>query len=226
MCNEIAILIHCRPGDEIYADKTAHIVNFEAGGPSALAGAHIHTLDGAYGIFSPAQLEASVRKPNRYSPKPRLVEIEQSTNIGGGAVWPLTTIQEIADIAAEHGMAMHMDGARLMNAVVASNVDAADYAGPFDSVWIDLSKGLGCPVGAVLAGSQAFIDQAWQWKQRIGGAIAPGRHHRGGRCLCARTSRRTSGRGPRERAASGRLGHPVRGREGGSREDPDEHRLD
>lgn len=171
MCNEIAILVHCRPGDEIYAEKSAHIINFEAGGPSALAGAHIHTIEGTFGMFTAEQLDAAIRVPNRYSPTPRLVEVEQTTNMGGGAVWPLTTIQGVAEVARERGLGLHMDGARLMNAVVASNIEAADFAGPFDSVWIDLSKGLGCPIGAVLAGSQEFIDEAWKWKQRIGGAF-------------------------------------------------------
>ena len=171
MCNEIAILVHCRPGDEIYAEKTAHIINFEAGGPSAFAGAQFHAIDGTFGIFTAEQLAACVRKPNRYSPTPRLVEIEQSTNMGGGAVWPLISIREVSEVARAHGMAIHMDGARLMNAVVAANISAAEFAEPFDSAWIDLSKGLGCPIGAVLAGRRAFVDEVWKWKQRMGGAM-------------------------------------------------------
>jgi len=171
MCNEISILVHCRPGDQIFAERSAHIIGFEGGGPSALAGAHLHPIQGENGIYSAEQLGACLGGLNRYKPNPRLVAIEQSTNMGGGCVWPLATIQAIADVARENDLAMHMDGARLMNAVVASNVDAADYGKQFDSIWIDLSKGLGCPVGAVLAGSAAFIDEVWRWKQRIGGSM-------------------------------------------------------
>ena len=100
-----------------------------------------------------------------------MIEIEQTSNFGGGTVWPLEAIQAVAEVAQRHELVMHMDGARLMNAVVASGVPARDYSAPFDSVWIDLSKGLGCPVGGVLAGSADFIAQAWRWKQRIGGAM-------------------------------------------------------
>ena len=171
MCNEIAIAVHCRPGDEIFAEKFAHIVRFEAGGPSALAGAHVTGIEGVNGIYTATQLKALMHGANRYAPTPRLVEIEQTTNMGGGAIWPLASIEAVAAVARDHGLSMHMDGARLLNAVVASNVSAAQYAQSFDSAWIDLSKGLGCPVGAVLAGSQAFIDEAWRWKQRIGGAM-------------------------------------------------------
>ena len=171
MCNEIAILVHCRQGDEIIADKTAHIINSEAGAPAALAGVMLRPLDGARGIYSAEQAEAAIRDHGRYTPETRMIEVEQTSNFGGGTVWPLEAIQAVAGVAARHELVMHMDGARLMNAVVASGVAAHDYAAPFVSVWIDLSKGLGCPVGGVLAGSTDFIAQAWRWKQRIGGAM-------------------------------------------------------
>jgi len=171
MCNEIAILVHCRPGDEIIADTTAHIINSEAGAPAALAGVMLRPLDGARGIYSAEQAEAAIRDDGRYTPTTRMIAIEQTSNFGGGTVWPLATIEAVAAVARRHQLVMHMDGARLMNAVVASGVAAADYAAPFDSLWIDLSKGLGCPVGGVLAGSADFIARAWRWKQRIGGAM-------------------------------------------------------
>ncbi len=171
MCNEIAILVQCRQGDEIIADKTAHIINSEAGAPAALAGVMLRPLDGARGIYSAEQAEAAIRDDGRYTPETRMIAIEQTSNGGGGTVWPLAAIQAVADVAQRHELVMHMDGARLMNAVVASGVAARDYAAPFDSLWIDLSKGLGCPVGGVLAGSTDFIAQAWRWKQRIGGAM-------------------------------------------------------
>ncbi len=171
MCNEIAILVHCRPGDEIIADRTAHIINAEGGGPAVFAGAMLHTLDGDRGVYDAGQVEAALRDKGRYTPDSRMVSVEQTSNFGGGAIWPLSTIEAVAEVARRHGLALHMDGARLLNAAVASGVPALDYAAPFDSVWVDLSKGLGCPVGAVLAGSRAFIDKAWRWKQRMGGAM-------------------------------------------------------
>ena len=97
--------------------------------------------------------------------------VEQTSNRGGGSVWPLAAIEDVANVAREHGLALHMDGARLLNAVVASGVSARQFAAPFDSVWLDLSKGLGCPVGGVLAARAEFIDEAWRWKHRLGGAM-------------------------------------------------------
>lgn len=171
MCNEIALLVHCKPGDEVYADRSAHILNFEAGGPAAFAGVNICPLNGTKGVFTPEDLAKAVRVDNRYAPLSRLVSIEQTANLGGGKIWPLETIRAVLTEAKSHNLTCHMDGARLMNAVVASGVSAADYCKGFDSAWVDLSKGLACPFGGVLAGSQAFIDDAWRWKQRMGGAM-------------------------------------------------------
>ena len=171
MCNEIALLVHCRPGDEVICDRTAHIVTAEGGGPAALAGAMVRALDGKGGVYTPEQLADAVRSPSRYAPRSRLAVVEQTSNQGGGTIWPLETVEAVGEAAKERGLLLHMDGARLMNAVVETGVDAARYASPFDSVWLDFSKGLGCPVGAALAGSAAFIEAAWQWKQRLGGAM-------------------------------------------------------
>jgi threonine aldolase len=173
MCNEIAIRLHVRPGgDEVIVDRTSHPANYEAGGPAQLAGAMIRTLDGEGGVFTPAQVEAAVRAPgDRYAPRSRLVSVEQTTNIGGGRVWPLETVGGVLEVARRHDLRTHLDGARLMNAVVASGVSASDYAGGFDTAWIDFTKGLGAPVGAVLAGSNELIEEAWRWKQMLGGAF-------------------------------------------------------
>jgi threonine aldolase len=173
MCNEIAIHLHVRPGgDEMIVDRTAHPVNSEAGGPAQLAGAMIRTLEGDGGIFTPAQLEAAVRAAgDRYAPRSRLVSVEQTTNIGGGRVWPLEAISGVLEVARRCDLRAHLDGARLMNAVVASGVSASDYAGGFDTAWIDFTTGLGAPVGAVLAGSEDLIQEAWRWKQMLGGAF-------------------------------------------------------
>ena len=174
MCNEAAILTHCRPGDEILAHHTAHIISSEGGAPSALAGAHVLGLPGKQGMFDVAALDAAERPRSRYAPPQRLVEVEQTANLGGGAVWPLDALNAVADWAHARGMATHMDGARLMNAVVASGVPAHEMAAGYDSVWLDFTKGLGAPVGAVLAGSHEFIGQTWRWKQRMGGAFRQG----------------------------------------------------
>ena len=125
MCNQIAVLLHCRPGDEILTDKTSHIVNAEAGGAAALAGAMVRTLDGVDGVFSAEQLEDGVRAKRRHAPRSRLVAVEQTSNQGGGTVWPLATLGEVAGVARRHGLALHMDGARLLNATIASGVPPA-----------------------------------------------------------------------------------------------------
>ena len=171
MCNQIAILVHCRPGDEIIADASAHIINSEAGGPAALAGAMVRAVDGQRGVFTPEQAEAAIRGRRRHAPRTRMIAVEQTVNAGGGTVWPLQTIRAVGEVAHRHGVVMHMDGARLLNAVVASGVEARHFAQPVDTLWVDLSKGLGCPVGAVLAGDADFIAAAWPWKQRLGGAM-------------------------------------------------------
>jgi threonine aldolase len=171
MCNVAATLTHCRPGEEIIAHETAHILTSEGGAHAALGGFQILPLKGARGMYTPDELRAHIRGKSRHTPTQRLVEVEQTANIGGGAVWPRATLDEIVGIAREHGLATHMDGARLMNACVASGIPAHEMAAGFDSVWLDFTKGLGAPLGAVLCGSADFIDEAWRWKQRLGGAM-------------------------------------------------------
>jgi threonine aldolase len=171
MCNQIAIRLHCQPGDELLLDATAHPLNAEAGGPAALSGAIVTGLPGTRGIFTAEDVHNAVRPITRYQPRTRLVSVEQTANMAGGTIWPLSTVDAVCSAARQHGLATHLDGARLLNAVVATGIAAARYATGFDSAWVDLSKGLGAPVGAVLAGSRAFIEAAWRWKQRLGGAM-------------------------------------------------------
>lgn len=171
MCNVIAILTHCRPGEEVLAHETAHILSSEGGTHAALAGVQINPLKGDRGMFSAEALRAAIRPGGRYSPPQRLLEVEQTANIGGGAVWPQAELDAVVAVAREQGWATHMDGARLMNAVVASGIPAAEMVAGFDSVWLDFTKGLGAPLGAVLAGPADFIGQAWRWKQRLGGSM-------------------------------------------------------
>ena len=171
MCNVIAILTHCRPGDEVLAHETAHILSSEGGVHAALAGTQIHPLQGERGMFSAETLRAAIRPHTRYAPPQRLLEVEQTANIGGGAIWPQAELDAVVAVARAEGWSTHMDGARLMNAVVATGISAAEMAAGFDSVWLDFTKGLGAPLGAVLAGSSEFIGQAWRWKQRLGGSM-------------------------------------------------------
>jgi threonine aldolase len=173
MCNQISFRLHARPGgDELILDRTAHPIIAEAGGPANNAQLMIHALDGEGGIFTAGQVEAAIRDPgNRYLPRSRVVSVEQTTNMGGGRVWPLQGVHEVLEVARAHGLRTHMDGARLMNAVVASGTSAAEFAGGFDTAWLDFTKGLGAPVGAVLGGSRELIDEAWRWKQQMGGAF-------------------------------------------------------
>jgi threonine aldolase len=171
MCNEIALRVHCRHGEEMLAHKTAHPIHFEGGGPAALAGVNVQGLDGPRGQYDAATLEAAIRPDNRHMPRSRLVWVEQTSNLGGGSVWPLDKIHAVTGVARRRGLSTHMDGARLMNAVMATGISAQQWAAPFDSAWIDFTKGLGAPVGAAIAGPRDFIAEAWRLKQQMGGAM-------------------------------------------------------
>jgi threonine aldolase len=171
MCNEIALALHCRPGDEFYCDRTAHPLHAEAGGPAALAGAQARPLDGERGVYTAEQLAAALSPVSRYAPLPRLVWVEQTANLAGGTVWRAADIAAVTSLAEGRGLSTHLDGARLFNATAVTGERPAAVAAPFDSVWVDFSKGLGAPVGAALAGTEGFIDGAWRWKQRLGGSM-------------------------------------------------------
>jgi threonine aldolase len=172
MCNQIGIRLHTRPGDELILERHSHPIIAESGGAAAHAGVMVQPIDGEGGMFSGAQVVAALRTAgDRYQPRSRLVCVEQTTNYGGGRVWPLEQVREVLEVARANGLATHMDGARLMNAVVASGVPAADFASGFDSAWLDFTKGLGAPVGACLAGSEELIGEAWRLKQMMGGAL-------------------------------------------------------
>ena len=171
MCNVIAILTHCRSGEEVIAHQTAHILTSEGGAHAAFSGVQIQPLPGPRGMFTAEQARAAIRPRTRYAPPQRLLEVEQTANIGGGTIWPLAQLNAVAAVARAEGWGTHMDGARLMNACVAAGISAQEMAASFDSVWVDFTKGLGAPLGAVLAGSAEFIGAAWRWKQRLGGSM-------------------------------------------------------
>jgi len=171
MCNQVAFAVHCRAGDEILLQELAHPLLYEVGGPAALIGAVLRPLPGERGFFTAEQVRRAVRPPVYFMPRTRAVSIEQTSAGSGGICWPVDQIESICQAAHQGGLVTHMDGARLLNAVVASGTSAQRFAAAFDSVWIDLSKGLGAPIAAVLAGSRAFIEEAWRYKQRFGGAM-------------------------------------------------------
>jgi threonine aldolase len=172
MCNLIAVKAHTRPGDAVILDRFAHIVRHESGMHPIISGVQLEMLEGDRGRFTARQVaEVILPYVSVNDPPPALLCVEQTHNFGGGSVWPLEQLRDVCAAARRHKLSTHMDGARLMNAVVATGVSAREMAATFDSAWIDLSKGLGCPVGAVLAGSRAFIETAARWKQAFGGAM-------------------------------------------------------
>ena len=143
----------------------------EGGAPAAMSGVMIHPLDGKYGQFTEEDVRQALRPESRYMPISRMLCAEQTANLGGGAVWQLEKLDSVAQVAKNSGLSTHLDGARLLNACVKTGISAAHYSREYDSCWIDFTKGLGAPMGAVLAGSAEFIQAAWRVKQRIGGAM-------------------------------------------------------
>jgi len=171
MCNQIAIAVHTRPGDEIICSRESHIVFAECGGLAKLSGVMVSVIDADRGLFKADDVSRLYRRPSSFSPRTRLVVTEQTSNLGGGAIWPLDQIQAVSRNATDLGLAVHMDGARVLNAAVATGIPVSDYASMHDSAWLAFTKGLGCPVGAVLAGSKDFIREAWHFKRMFGGAM-------------------------------------------------------
>ncbi len=171
MTNQVAIRCHTEPGDEIFCDADSHIHWYEGGGPAAISGATCNLLAGERGIFSADQLAAAIRPANQHYPRPKLVCIENTHNRGGGTVWPIDKITEVAEVAEKAGLKMHMDGARLWNAAVASGISEREYAKHFDSVSVCFSKGLGAPIGSALAGCSEFIARARHIRKMLGGGM-------------------------------------------------------
>lgn len=171
MGNQLALKTHTQPGDEVIVEHKAHIFMYEAGAPGLLSGIQMHLLHGdARHVLTAEQIEAAVRPAFYSMPQTRLVCLENTLG-AGGLVYPLENIQAIGKVAHRHGLSYHLDGARLWNATAASGIPEADYAAPFDSVSVCLSKGLGAPVGSVLVGSRAFIDEAHRYRKIFGGGM-------------------------------------------------------
>ncbi|WP_341789376.1 threonine aldolase family protein [Rickettsia endosymbiont of Polydrusus tereticollis] len=173
MCNVIAYKTHIKnPGDYLILDETSHPLLVQSGLIAGQAHATPLPIKGNRGIFTADQIREFVTRPNlRNIPKARLVSIEQTTNFGGGAVWPLEYIKDISKLCRANNVLTHLDGARLFNACTYTKISSKEYADYFDSVFVDFSKGLGAPMGAVLVGSKEFIEQAWYYKFQIGGGM-------------------------------------------------------
>ena len=175
MCNLVAVKTHTRPGDALVADGMAHVIRAESGGAALASGVMVQPIQTGRGIFTEADLEAAMSRvaavPVPYGQPVGLVCVEQTHNFGGGAVWTPDELAAVSACARRRGVPLHMDGARLLNACVASGVSAAAFARHVDSVWIDFTKGLGAPIGAVLAGTRDFIAGARRYKQLFGGAM-------------------------------------------------------
>ncbi len=171
MANQIALRVHTQPGDEVLCHELAHIRLYEGGGPAVLSGCLLYPLTGERGVFTPEQVRAAVRPNDPHFARTRLVCVENTHNAAGGCVWKPEEVRAVTDAARTLGLALHLDGSRVLNAAVAQGVPAADLAAPFDTVTLCLSKGLGAPVGALLAGDAETVRAARRWKHVFGGAM-------------------------------------------------------
>ena len=172
MANQTAIKLHTQPGEQLICDKYAHIYNYEGGGVSFNSGVSCKLIDGHRGMMTADQIEAAINPPDFYhSPLTTLVSIENTTNKGGGACWDFEELVKIKAVCKKHGLAYHLDGARLWNAMVAKNENPQQYGDLFDTISICFSKGLGCPVGSVLVGDKETIHRALRVRKVLGGGM-------------------------------------------------------
>ena len=173
MANQTGIKIHTHPGDKMFCDKWAHVYNFEGGGAAFNSGVTSHLIDGERGTFTAAQLQEAVTggRSDIHVPYSRLVAVENTTNKGGGACWDFEELLKIRNICSTNNLALHLDGARLFNALVAKRETPEQYGEVFDTISICLSKGLGAPVGSLLLGSKSHIEQALRVRKLFGGAM-------------------------------------------------------
>ncbi|MCH8272618.1 MAG: low-specificity L-threonine aldolase [Candidatus Marinimicrobia bacterium] len=171
MANQVSIKAHTQPGNEIICEAGCHLYNYESGAPALLSGVMLRTIEGVMGAITAEQVEANIRPTNAHFAQTALIALENTHNRAGGTIFPIEQIKEISEVAKKHNIKMHLDGARLMNAVVASAVEAIEWASYFDSVSICLSKGLGAPVGSVVAGTKGFIERAHRYRKTYGGGM-------------------------------------------------------
>lgn len=174
MSNQICIKTHTQPGDEMLCESTCHVYTWEAGAPAALSGVTCRTIPGDFGVLDLSQLRDKIRPSNEHYARTRLVSLENTHNRGGGRVYPLEKIKAISTWAHENGLLMHLDGARLWNASVATGIPLDEWAAHFDSISVCFSKGLGAPVGSALAGSKEFVQKARRVRKLFGGGTRQG----------------------------------------------------
>jgi len=171
MTNQVALRTHTEPGDEAMMAADAHMYFYEAGGPAALSGVMCKLLPVERGLYTAESVRAALHPENVHFPRARLLCVENTSNRGGGSIWPLEQIEAVCGVAREAGLRTHLDGARIWNASVATGIAERDYAAMFDSVSVCFSKGLGAPVGSCLAGGSAFIDRARRFRKMFGGGM-------------------------------------------------------
>lgn len=171
MANQTAIRAHTEPGDEVITHQTGHTIHYETGAPAALSGVMVRTLTGDGGMFDVEDVHGAIRPDACHFPRSRLLIVENTSNGGGGTVWPLARVLAVASAGREHGLRLHLDGARLWNACAASGTDPAEYAAPFDTVSCCFSKGLGAPVGSAVAGDADTIRRVHRFRKLFGGAM-------------------------------------------------------
>jgi threonine aldolase len=171
MSNQVAVKTHTQPGDELICEANCHIYNYEAGGPAVLSGVMCRTVEGDYGVLDVSQLEDNIRPVNEHLVRTRLVCLENTHNRCGGRIYPLEKIQAISAWTHANGLILHLDGARLWNAIVATGIPAKTWASEFDSVSVCFSKGLGAPVGSALTGTREFIAKARRNRKVFGGGM-------------------------------------------------------
>ena len=171
MANQIALKCHTRPGEEVLAERWSHILNYETGAPAMLSGVLVVPVEGVKGIIGAEQLAPMVRPDVYYMPRTALVCLENTHNMAGGTIYPVETIEKIRSFCSSRSIALHLDGARLWNASVASGTSLKEYGRNVDSVSVCFSKGLGAPVGSAIAGSKEFIDHARRYRKMFGGGM-------------------------------------------------------
>ncbi|WP_243472060.1 threonine aldolase family protein [Winogradskyella sp. MH6] len=172
MANQTALKLHTNPGEQVICDKYAHIYNYEGGGASFNSGISCKLIDGHRGMFTAEQAEAAINPPDFYhSPLTSLIEIENTTNKGGGACWDFEELKKIGRVADKHNLGYHLDGARLWNAMVTKGENPKQYGELFDTISVCLSKGLGCPVGSVLLGKKELMKGVLRVRKILGGGM-------------------------------------------------------
>jgi len=169
--NQISINAHTQPGQEILLDKNSHIVFYESGAPSMLAGVQVNPLDGTHGVITVEQLKHAIRPTDDHYPQTGMICLENTHNRAGGTIYPLREIERISQFAKEQKLPLHLDGARLWNACIAAGISLKEYCQHFDSVSLCFSKGLGAPVGSIVAGSKSFMKRAHFYRKAYGGGM-------------------------------------------------------